>query len=143
MKPSPPRIFAEDEIKIGALTLRPGIRYEFLDMDYTPAGGASQSADENLLMGGIGANYELERLPFAFRRHLPRRGQPQPAGIPAAERIARRAPATNSAAATAASSSTLELAGFFTDFDQLISTDAGFGTLNASRERRRGGSLGP
>lgn len=52
-------LYLEDEIKIGALTLRPGIRYEHLEVESTTAAGVNTSADEQLVMGGIGANYEL------------------------------------------------------------------------------------
>ena len=52
-------LYIEDEIKIGALTLRPGIRYEHLDVESSTGAGVNTSGDEYLVMGGIGANYEL------------------------------------------------------------------------------------
>lgn len=52
-------LFIEDEIRFGNFTLRPGIRYEFLEYQQTSAAGVKTSGDANLLMGGIGANYEI------------------------------------------------------------------------------------
>jgi Fe(3+) dicitrate transport protein len=51
--------FAEDAIKFGALTLRPGVRYEFLDMANTTSGGAYTPVDSEMVMGGLGFTYEL------------------------------------------------------------------------------------
>ena len=53
-------LYLEDEIKIGALTLRPGIRYEHLELENTTAAGVNTSGDEQLLMGGIGATYDFD-----------------------------------------------------------------------------------
>lgn len=53
-------LYLEDEIKIGALTLRPGIRYEHLEIENTTAAGVNTSGDEQLLMGGIGATYDFD-----------------------------------------------------------------------------------
>jgi Fe(3+) dicitrate transport protein len=54
-------LFLEDEIRLNSqFTLRPGIRYEFLEYQQTSAAGNETSGDANLLMGGIGANYELD-----------------------------------------------------------------------------------
>jgi Fe(3+) dicitrate transport protein len=52
-------VFLEDAITVGALTLRPGVRYEWLDVKRTTTGGVTDSADESLTMGGLGANYQL------------------------------------------------------------------------------------
>ena len=53
-------LYLEDEIKIGALTLRPGIRYEHLELENTTAAGVNTSGDEQLLMGGLGATYDFD-----------------------------------------------------------------------------------
>jgi Fe(3+) dicitrate transport protein len=138
-------IYLEDEIKTGALTLRPGIRYEWLELDdrrttnavagppAVPASSVRQSGDENLLMGGIGANYELDEAHSLFGGIY--RGVSSPgagdyfAGVEEEESlgyelgIRHRRDELN-----------LELTGFFTDFDNLISTDSGLGgdpTMNA------------
>lgn len=137
-------IYLEDEIKTGGLTLRPGIRYEWLELDDrkttnaiaappTPASVVKKSGNENLLMGGIGANYELDAANSLFGGIY--RGVSSPgagdylAGVEQEESVGyelgirHRRDQLN-----------LELAGFFTDFDNLISTDTGFGgdpTFNA------------
>jgi Fe(3+) dicitrate transport protein len=53
-------LYLEDEIKIGALTLRPGIRFEHLDVENTTGAGVNTSGQEQLVMGGIGATYDFD-----------------------------------------------------------------------------------
>jgi len=53
-------LFLEDEIQVNQFTLRPGVRYEFLEYQRTSATGTKTSGDANLLMGGMGANYDLD-----------------------------------------------------------------------------------
>lgn len=53
-------LYLEDEIKIGALTLRPGIRFEHLDLENTTGAGVNTSGQEQLVMGGIGATYDFD-----------------------------------------------------------------------------------
>lgn len=53
-------IFLEDEIQFNQLALRPGIRYEFLEYQRTTAAGTTTSGDANLIMGGMGANYDID-----------------------------------------------------------------------------------
>jgi Fe(3+) dicitrate transport protein len=131
-------IFIEDEIKTGNLTLRPGIRYEWLELDDTkttnalagppavPASTVSQGGDENLLMGGMSASYQFDDALSIFGGVY--RGSSSPgagdylAGVDEEEStgyelgIRHRRDELN-----------LELTGFFTDFENLISTDTGFG----------------
>ena len=52
--------FVEDAIRCGALTLRPGVRYEYLDMANTTSGGAYTPVDSEMVMGGLGFTYELD-----------------------------------------------------------------------------------
>lgn len=131
-------IYLEDEIKTGALTLRPGIRYEWLSLDDRNTVNATgvttrQSGNENLLMGGVGANYELNEYNSLFGGIY--RGVSSPgaadyfAGVDEEKTIGyelgirHRRDALN-----------LELTGFYTDFKNLISTDTGLGgepTMNA------------
>lgn len=119
-------LFVEDKMQIGALTLSPGIRYEFLDMDYTPEGGPVQSLDENLLMAGVGANYELDDCNSLFGGIYRGAATPSPQAY---------LNGTENEQSTGYELGwrhrrdhlNIELAGFLTDFDQLISTDAGQG----------------
>ncbi|MBM3868406.1 MAG: TonB-dependent receptor [Verrucomicrobia bacterium] len=52
--------FVEDAIRLGALTLRPGLRYEYLDMANTTSAGAFTPVDSEMAMGGLGFTYELD-----------------------------------------------------------------------------------
>jgi Fe(3+) dicitrate transport protein len=52
-------VFVEDAIRLGSLTLRPGVRYEYLDMANTSSGGAYTPVDSEMVMGGLGFTYEL------------------------------------------------------------------------------------
>ncbi|MBM3862749.1 MAG: TonB-dependent receptor [Verrucomicrobia bacterium] len=53
-------LYIEDEMKMGAFTLRPGVRYEHLDVGNTTGTGVHRSADEHLVMGGLGATYDFD-----------------------------------------------------------------------------------
>jgi|688.fasta_scaffold46515_2 Fe(3+) dicitrate transport protein len=119
-------VYVEDKIEIGDLTLTPGVRYEFLEMDFTPEGGAKQSIDENLFMAGLGANYSLDEQNSIFG------GVYQGASTPSPQAYLG---GTDNEESTGYELGwrhrrdhlNVEIAGFFTDFDQLISTDAGQG----------------
>jgi len=120
-------VFIEDEIKTGSLTLRPGIRYEYLDMEYTNAGRTQFAGDESLVMGGIGANYEVDACNTIFGGIYRGMSSPAPnayltAGTEAEESLGYEIGWRHRRDAFSA-----ELVGFYNDFDQLISTDAGFG----------------
>jgi Fe(3+) dicitrate transport protein len=126
-------LYVEDEIKAGKLTLRPGVRYEFLELDFTNAAGRQFAGNENLFAGGMGANYELDDCNSLFGGIYRGVASPSPqayltAGTENEESIGyelgyrHRQDAFNA-----------ELVGFYTDFDQLISTDAGFGFTNPSQ----------
>jgi Fe(3+) dicitrate transport protein len=137
-------IYLEDEIKSGALTLRPGIRYEWLELDdrtttnANPGTGAAASTvrlrgDENLLMGGVGANYELSQENSLFGGIY--RGVSSPGagdyfkGVEEEESVGYELGIRHRR-----ESLNIELTGFFTDFKNLISTDTGLGgdpTFNA------------
>jgi Fe(3+) dicitrate transport protein len=134
----------EDEIKSGALTLRPGIRYEWLELDdrtttnANPGTGAPATTvrlrgDENLLMGGVGANYELSQENSLFGGIY--RGVSSPGagdyfkGVEEEESVGYELGIRHRR-----ESLNIELTGFFTDFKNLISTDTGLSgdpTFNA------------
>lgn len=120
-------LYAEDEIKIDRLTVRPGIRYEWLDLDFTNSGGTHFAGNENLLMGGVGMNYELNAENSVFGGIY--RGA-SPAG-PEAYLVT----GTDEEVSTGyelgyrhrQGALQAEVSGFMTDYDELISTDAGLG----------------
>jgi Fe(3+) dicitrate transport protein len=126
-------LYVEDEIKVGQLTLRPGVRYEFLELDYTNAASRQFAGNENLLAGGVGANYEFDDCNSLFGGIYQGVASPSPqsyltAGTENEESLGyelgyrHRRDAFNA-----------EVVGFFTDFSQLISTDAGFGFTGPSQ----------
>ncbi len=126
-------LYVEDEIKVGKLTLRPGVRYEFLELDYTNAGWSQFAGNENLFAGGMGANYEFDDCNSLFGGIYQGVASPSPqsyltAGTENEESLGyelgyrHRQDAFNA-----------ELVGFYTDFDRLISTDAGFGFTGPSQ----------
>lgn len=51
--------FVQDEMDFGKLTLTPGVRYEHLDQSFEDFNaGASGSGNQDLIAGGVGANYQ-------------------------------------------------------------------------------------
>ena len=60
--------FIEDAMRVGKLTLRPGLRYEWLELEAHAPGkpASSGSVDENLIMGGLGATYDFDDRNSAF-----------------------------------------------------------------------------
>ena len=129
-------LYIEDQIQVGKLTLRPGIRYEWLELDgrnttnalaspATPASTVRTSGDENLLMGGVGANYELTEHQSLFGGVF--RGVSSPgadayfSGVDEEKSIGYELGIRHRK-----DEMNLELTGFFTDFDNLISTGSGF-----------------
>ena len=119
-------LFVEDEIKIGALTLRPGIRYEHLEGDYTDPAGKHDSTQEYLLMGGVGATYELDETNTLFggvyRGASPANPQGYLAGTESEESLGFELGYRHRKDALRT-----ELVGFFTDFDNLIAPLVGEG----------------
>ena len=120
-------VHLEDEIRFDRLTIRPGIRYEWLDLDFTNAANDQFSGNENLLMGGVGLNYELNDCNSIF-------GGVYRGASPASPQ-AYLVTGTDEEASTGyevgfrhkQEGLQAEITGFFTDFSQLISTDAGLG----------------
>lgn len=58
--------FVEDAIRWGALTLRPGLRYEYLDMASTTVAGVRTPTVNEMVMGGVGFTYELNKAHALF-----------------------------------------------------------------------------
>lgn len=131
-------IYLEDEIKAGKLTLRPGIRYEWLELDdrntnNTTGVTTRRGGDENLFTAGMGANYELDESNSVFGGIY--RGISAPGvanyldGVEPEESTGYELGLRHRHDALS-----LEFTGFYTDFQQLVSTDTGLGgdpTFNA------------
>lgn len=126
--------FMEDEIKSGKLTLRPGIRFEYMNYDYDDyKSGVSRSDSLTVWAGGLGGNYELcdtDRLFGGIYRGI---STPSPKGYTDPN------PEKQTDAETSISyelgwrhqdvdqSVGFELVGFYTDFDNLLAPAAGAG----------------
>lgn len=132
--------WASDEIDFGALTLSPGVRYEHIELDNTDylsdatnTVTAVRNGDESYFAPGIGFTYDINdcnRLfggvfkgySIAGPRSILRDGVDKEESLGYELGIRHRDQGVNA-----------ELVGFFTDFDNLIATDAGFGISNSNR----------
>lgn len=115
-------VFVEDQISIGKLTLRPGIRYEWLELEASTPGVGSDSLDEYLIMGGLGANYDLDTCNSLFggiyRGSSPANPSGYLKGTESEESLGFELGLRHRQDAFRA-----ELVGFYTDFDQLIAPE--------------------
>jgi Fe(3+) dicitrate transport protein len=127
-------VFIEDEIKTGKLTLRPGLRFEHMNFDYTDyKSDISRSDNLTVWAGGMGGNYELSETDRLFGGIYRGISTPSPKGYTDPN------PAKQTDAETSISyelgwrrhdidrSVGFELVGFYTDFDNLLAPAAGAG----------------
>lgn len=129
-------LFIEDEIDFGALTLRPGLRYEYLDMASTNfnGGGAKMSDNLSVWSAGIGAGYEVDemnRLYGGIYRGISTPGANSyiNGGVREEESIGYELGYRHRDGGF-----TADIAAFFTDFDNLIGVDAGLGAGGVSNQ---------
>ncbi len=119
-------LFIEDEIRIGALGIRPGIRYEHLDAESTNAAGVNASTDEHLIMGGVGLTYDFDDSNTLFggvyRGASPANPSGYIAGTESEESLGFELGYRHQRDALRT-----EIVGFFTDFDNLIAPLVGEG----------------
>ncbi len=115
-------IFIEDAISIGKLTLRPGLRYEWLDLESSAPSLPSVSLTEHLIMGGLGANYDLDDRNALFggiyRGAAPANPSGYAAGTESEESLGFEIGLRHRQESFRA-----ELIGFLTHFDQLIAPE--------------------
>lgn len=127
-------IFLEDEIKTGKLTLRPGVRFEFMDYEYDDyKSGVSRSDDLITWAGGMGGSYEICETDRLFGGIFRGISTPSPKGYTETN------PAKQTDEETSISYELgwrhqnvdnavgFELVGFYTDFDNLLAPAAGAG----------------
>lgn len=147
-------IYLEDDIKIGKFSIRPGIRYEWMEYDDTtpnisasPAGpgiigrsasqSVSRSVNENLIMGGIGLNYEIndQNAVFAgvYRGASPANPTGYMSGTESEESLSYELGFRHEQEAFRA-----ELIGFFTEFDNLIAPQVGVTLGNVVPDQNAG-----
>ena len=132
-------VYIEDAMSIGKLTLRPGIRYEWLELEaHAPGKPASSGAvDENLIMGGLGATYDFDDQNSAFGGVYQGASPANPSGYVNGtdneESLGFELGLRHKDDALKT-----ELVGFVTDFDQLIAPEAPGGA--GSVASKNGGS---
>ena len=125
-------IYLEDTIRTGALTLKPGIRYEYLDLEFRDRNNAANNLDgsNNLWSGGMGATWEFDESRSLFGGIY--RGVSLP-GVRAAIRDGvdeERSISYELGYRHRGHNWSAEIAGFFTDFSNIISVDTGVGGIN-------------
>ena len=129
-------VWLQDEIAIGNLTLTPGVRYEHVDQSFVDfSNGDSGQNTFDLFSPGIGFNYELDNSAVVYGGIY--RGLSIP-GPRSASRVGREVEQEESLGYELgyryqSPKLSYDVAAFFTDFDNLIATDAGFGAENNSR----------
>jgi len=131
--------YIEDAMSIGKLTLRPGLRYEWLELEAHAPGkpASSGSVDENLIMGGLGATYDFDDRNSAFSGVYQGASPANPSGYVNGtdneESLGFELGLRHKEDALKT-----ELVGFVTDFDQLISPEVPGGAGSVPSEN--GGS---
>lgn len=115
-------IFIEDSISIGNLTLRPGMRYEWLDLESAAPGVPSISLTEHLIMGGLGANYDFDEHNSMFGGIYQGASPANPSGY-AAGTDSEESLGYELGFRHRQESLRAELVGFYTDFEQLIAPE--------------------
>jgi Fe(3+) dicitrate transport protein len=131
--------YVEDTIKVGRLSVRPGIRYEWLEWDDRTAAAGHADGDENLLMGGVGATYDLTDTCSLFggiyRGASPSNPSGYRAGTESEESTGLELGFRHRAEATR-----WELVGFFTEFSDLIAPEVGVGGGGLTPNKNGGGA---
>ena len=128
-------LWIEDEMSVGKFSVKPGVRYEYVDLEYTDYRSDStntivdsQSGNSDIVAPGVGMTYEATPNDTVFGGIYKGISAPSPRsylrnGIDWEESIGYelgyRHQGDNGLYA--------EVAGFFTDFDNLIGTAAGIG----------------
>ena len=119
-------IYLEDKIIIGALTLTPGIRYEHLEVENTTAAGVNRSADEQLVMGGIGATYDFDEQNALFGGIYRGASPANPAGYLGGTE-SEESLGFELGYRHRSDAFRTEIVAFFTDYSQLIAPEVGIG----------------
>lgn len=119
-------VFLEDEMHIGALTLKPGVRGEFLQYDVDSRGDKSDDS-LNTWAAGMGAAYDLSASSMLFGGVYRGISTPGPNSYINGDVDVEESLGGEIGYRHLAERYATEVAGFYTDYDNLIGTDAGFG----------------
>lgn len=128
-------VWIKDDVKIGRLTVTPGIRYESVDLHYTNyAADATNTVtgtgygDIDWVVSGIGLNYELNDVHSVFGGVHEGIAIPSPGDSLAKPPILPEESVSYELGVRHRSGNfNAELTGFLTDFSQIISTSTGLG----------------
>jgi len=125
-------VFVEDSIRSGALTLRPGVRGEFLRMEDNNRGKSVDGTLETWA-AGTGFTYELSESETLFGGVYRGIATPGPGsflnnGVDVEESISYELGLRHQQPGLG-----LEMAGFYTDYRNLIGTDAGLGLADLNQ----------
>lgn len=136
-------LHAEDALRLGALTLRPGVRQEWLAYANTTAAGVADSGDTTLTTGGLGLTLDLGKGESLFAGIHAGASPANPAGYLAGTR-AERSVGSELGWRLNGKGTRWEVAFFHTDFSSLIAPEVGVGGggLNPSRNAGRAESYG-
>lgn len=131
--------YIQDSISFNNLTLSPGIRYEYVDMEYvdylsdnTNTINRQGSGSTDILAPGIGTNYKVNHNASVFGGVFKGISAPSPrshirSGVDWEESLGYEAGLRYQAGAFYG-----EFAGFFTDYENITGSDAGLGGSNTS-----------
>jgi len=133
-------VYLEDNIRIGRFSVRPGVRYEWLEWDHWNRTTGSASGSEYLLMGGIGANYEIDDCNSLFGGIYRGASPSNPGGY---------RQGTDSEKSTGIElgyrhrheATRWEIVGFHTEFRDLIAPEVGIGGGGVAPSRNAGGAV--
>jgi Fe(3+) dicitrate transport protein len=133
----------EDAIRLSALTLRPGIRQEWLSYASTSASGVATDGSTTLTTGGLGATYELSKQRSLFGGVHAGASPANPSGYLSGA-SAERSLGTEIGVRHRSGGLRWEVALFLTDFSDLIAPEVGVGgggltpATNAGSAQSRG-----
>jgi Fe(3+) dicitrate transport protein len=127
-------LWIKDDLEIGRLTVTPGVRYESVDLrftDYAPDATntrtAAGSGDIDWWVAGVGLNYEIDDTNSLFGGVHEGIAIPGPKDSIDSKVLPEESVSYELGARHHSGNFNAEIAGFLTDFDQIISTGAGLG----------------
>jgi len=124
-------IYVEDEIRSGALTVKPGVRWEFLDQSVDDRGD-KLDGDFNTWAAGVGMTYELSPNDTLFGGVYRGISVPGPNARLSDDINEEESVNYELGYRRTADAYSLELAGFYTDYSNLIGTDTGLALSGGS-----------
>jgi Fe(3+) dicitrate transport protein len=119
-------VFIEDKIRFGAITLRPGVRFENIDWKEITAGGVRTTGTETIVTGGLGFTWQMTTENVLFGGVYEGASPPNPSGFKAGT-VPERSVGVELGVRHRGEAFRAEIVGFFTDFEDLIAPQVGIG----------------